>query len=279
MAALGEDKPAEYAVNEGNYQTEVRPEAEYQVLQDTNTEELMDADQKSTFHLDFFRKVLGIVSLQVVITAAVIAIFISSEDTSDWLIENFWLAIVTFCVGLVLLFLPICVKPLASRVPYNYLNLMTFVTFTQTTCIAITLSIFCCMVPVMVVVCAGVGTIYITLAMAVASWFVPPMQVTSKRSLACSTLTICLFDMALFMGFGFSQALNISPAYTVFFIQMICAFGSLLYGIYIFLDLVMILTGNRYGVTSDDYILAAIVVYIDMLRVFIFLLRVLGSKR
>ena len=67
----------------------------------------------------------------------------------------------------------------------------------------------------MVVVCAGVGTIYITVAMAVAAWFVLPTQVDSKKSLGCSALLITMLDLALFMGFGFSAALGIGAGYTV----------------------------------------------------------------
>ena len=61
--------------------------------------------------------------------------------------------------------------------------------------------------------------------------------------------------------------------------QILCAICSLLYGAYIFIDLLMILGGSRYGVTSDDYILAAIVVYVDLLRVFLFLLQALARAK
>lgn len=279
MATEAEDKPVEVPLDSAPLDRGPELTGDYQVMQGPDIEEFAISDRQSKRYSDFFRKVLGIVSLQVVITACLISVFIFSEDTADWILENYWLPITTFCLGMITLLLPLCVQTLARRVPYNYLNLVFFVTTTQTTCIGITLAALCCLVPVMVVVCAGVGTIYITVAMAVAAWFVLATQVQSKKSIGCSALLIIMLDLALFLGLGFSAALDIGAGYTVRANQIFCAFFSLFYGVYILIDLILILGGNRYGVTSDDYILAAVLVYLDLLRVFLFLLQVLAKAK
>lgn len=54
-----------------------------------------------------------------------------------------------------------------------------------------------------------------------------------------------------------------------------CAAGILVYGIYVIIDLHMIV--KRLEV--DDYILGALTLYLDLINIFIHILRVLGSKK
>lgn len=60
---------------------------------------------------------------------------------------------------------------------------------------------------------------------------------------------------------------------------MLCGLGVLLYAVYIFVDLVLILDSGRYGVGTDDYIWAAIVVYMDIIQLFICIMRCLSASR
>lgn len=85
------------------------------------------ADRISTHYSDFFRKVTGILCVQVLLTAAVITAFLKDESSKDYLFENYWVLIVAAVVALFSGLLPMCVKPLAHKVPYNYLNLLVFV--------------------------------------------------------------------------------------------------------------------------------------------------------
>jgi len=130
MTTVVDDKPVEAPLDSAPMDRSAELTGDYQVMQGPEVQEFADSDRKSKRHSDFFRKVLGIVSLQVVITACIISIFIFSEDSSDWLLENWELPLTTFFVGMITLLLPLCVKTLAQRVPYNYLNLVFFVTAT-----------------------------------------------------------------------------------------------------------------------------------------------------
>jgi FtsH-binding integral membrane protein len=56
-----------------------------------------------------------------------------------------------------------------------------------------------------------------------------------------------------------------------------CVIGVILCGFYILIDLMMIMTPG--AISYDDYILGAINLYIDMIRMFIYILAILGSKK
>ena len=58
------------------------------------------------------------------------------------------------------------------------------------------------------------------------------------------------------------------------FYALLCAIGA---GIYIIIDLIMIMIPG--GFDLDDYILAALMLYIDIIRLFFYILIAFGSKK
>ena len=55
--------------------------------------------------------------------------------------------------------------------------------------------------------------------------------------------------------------------------------GALLFGVYVVLDTQMIVGGRRKQFTIDDYILGALMLYIDIVQLFLYILSILGSDR
>ena len=53
--------------------------------------------------------------------------------------------------------------------------------------------------------------------------------------------------------------------------------GVLIVGFYILIDLVQIMTPDV--ISYDDYILGAMMLYIDIVRMFVYILMILGSKK
>jgi hypothetical protein len=78
-------------------------------------------------------------------------------------------------------------------------------------------------------------------------------------------LQLIFMLMMLFVGFDSW----IFAAYAVI--------GVVVTGIYILIDLVKIITPG--GISYDDYILGAIMLYVDLLRMFIYLLALLGKRK
>ena len=65
---------------------------------------------------------------------------------------------------------------------------------------------------------------------------------------------------------GFSQAL----------LLVYGSVGVLIVGFYILIDLVQIMTPD--AISYDDYILGAMMLYIDIVRMFLYILMILGKK-
>jgi FtsH-binding integral membrane protein len=64
-----------------------------------------------------------------------------------------------------------------------------------------------------------------------------------------------------------------------FWNNLLCALGVIIFGIYIIIDTQLIMGSHKYGITMDDYILGALILYIDIIQLFIYILRLLSERR
>ena len=77
-----------------------------------------------------------------------------------------------------------------------------------------------------------------------------------------------LIIISFFIGLG---ALN----------TLYCALGVILYGLYLIIDTMMICKGKGMsgrGCQMDDYIIGAMMLYLDIIMMFVYILQLLGSK-
>ncbi len=62
-----------------------------------------------------------------------------------------------------------------------------------------------------------------------------------------------------------------------------CAIGLVFYSIYLIVDTMMIVKDKKslggYGIDHEDYIVAALMLYLDIVMIFIYILKLLGSSR
>jgi len=50
-----------------------------------------------------------------------------------------------------------------------------------------------------------------------------------------------------------------------------------IYSLYIILDVYFIFSRGRYGITHEDYVFAAMILYLDIIQLFLEILRLLGN--
>ena len=55
--------------------------------------------------------------------------------------------------------------------------------------------------------------------------------------------------------------------------------GILIYSIYLVIDTQLIMGGKRYQVEIDDFVLGAVILYTDIIMIFLYILQALSSKR
>jgi len=76
--------------------------------------------------IGFIRKVYGILSFQLVITALVCVLPLISMGVRMFLLRNFWLAILASVISLAISCTLSCVPSVARSVPTNYILLLIF---------------------------------------------------------------------------------------------------------------------------------------------------------
>lgn len=76
--------------------------------------------------LNYVKKVFGILSLQLLVTAAACFAPFLDEDIQEFFEDNFWIAILFSILGCTASCMMCCKKELTRRTPHNYLILIFF---------------------------------------------------------------------------------------------------------------------------------------------------------
>ena len=57
-----------------------------------------------------------------------------------------------------------------------------------------------------------------------------------------------------------------------------CFLSAIMFGIYLVADTQMIIGKGRYEINDDDYILGALILYMDMIQLFLYILKILAES-
>ena len=75
------------------------------------------------------------------------------------------------------------------------------------------------------------------------------------------------------LGMTFFMLSLFSIFFYSYFVQMfLCALGVCIFGLYLIFDTQLILGEGRYSLSIDDYVLGAMVLYVDIIMIFIYML-------
>lgn len=213
----------------------------------------------SMMRMGFIRKVYGILSIQLLLTVAFMSCaFIESFNIFlKTHLVYFWIAL----AGSLIIILPlICFKKLARGVPQNYILL-----FLWTLCESYMLATAVAYYDPRIVMLAGIMTMAITVSLTI-------YACTTKTDFTfLGGLLFCLVCMMLCWGI-------FSLIFGVIFETLYCILGLLLYSVYLIYDTQLIM--GKFGVefTIDDYIYAALNIYIDIIQIFLYLLQLFGRR-
>jgi FtsH-binding integral membrane protein len=84
----------------------------------------------------------------------------------------------------------------------------------------------------------------------------------------------------MFMGmfmliFGYGASYAAYNAMNIFY----CTVGVIIFGLYLIYDTQLILGGKRFQLDYDDYILGAMMLYMDIIRIFLYILEIVQRCR
>ena len=229
----------------------------------SNDEELSEESIQIAVRNGFIRKVYSILSVQLIITFGAVFLF-QIPSLKLFIFKNQSLAgnTLVFCsLAFLTLFLVLaCNRNLSRTVPYNY-----YILFAITLCESL--------------VCGIVSSLYSfqIVATALALTIISTLAITFY---ACTTKTnFSYYRMGMFIVF--SQIFMIGLIASLFRLQALYALYTFLMtimiGIYLVYDTQLIMGKFGVGYSVDDYIFATLEIYMDIIRLFLLILRIVAK--
>jgi FtsH-binding integral membrane protein len=179
------------------------------------------------------------------------------------MVTQFWLAVVAAVLALAISCALVCISGLARTVPTNYILLFTF-----TLLEAYGVAFMCAIVnDGMVVLGAAFMTAGITIALTLYAVFTK------------TDFTACGGVIAVIGGAFFIFSL-ISIFFGSTFRLVLACIGVIIFGLYLVFDTQYIVGGRhrKHTVSKEDYILGAMILYIDIIQIFMYLLEIFMNK-
>lgn len=205
--------------------------------------------------LGFIRKVYSILAVQLSITAIFVGLASGVPEIGSWMLGRPGLLIAAIVGYFATAFPIICCRGLSRRVPINYILLGTF-----TVCLTIMCGYIAMNYDYQIVLAAMTCTAAVTIAVTVYA-----MTTKSDFTIFGPVLFIVGFVFVFicpFFFFWWGRALHL----------VYCVLGIILFSFYLLFDTQLIMGGKRYECSIDDYILAAMILYLDIINIFLYIL-------
>ena len=213
--------------------------------------------------LRFIRKVLGIVAVQLYITTAITLIPTLNPNAAVWILAHkgwFWFALILMLTTNLAI---ICAPNVAREVPTNYLLLLAF-TAAESYLVAYTSSLY---QPGSVLMAAFLAA-SVVLGLTI-------YALTTKRDFSMSGGSLFIFGIAISICSLVLLFVPDSPFWTVVY----SGASVILFGFYLIYDVQIIVGGGRYEIDMDDYVIGALIVYMDIIMLFLHILKLIGEKK
>nr|XP_006824024.1 PREDICTED: protein lifeguard 1-like [Saccoglossus kowalevskii] len=209
----------------------------------------------------FIRKVYLILMVQLLCTMGFIALFVLNEDVKMFVWRNSWIYWMSYALFIVFFIFLVCCEKIRRSYPTNVIMLALFTLCLSYMAGTISSTYDTKSVLIAFGICAGV-----CLGVTIFS-----IQTKFDFTTCGSVLFMC--SLALFL-FGFICIFT----YNNILQTVYAGLGALLFSAFLAFDTQLIIGGKRYEISPEDYVFAALNLYIDMVYIFLFLLRLVGGS-
>ncbi|XP_054168152.1 protein lifeguard 1-like [Oppia nitens] len=208
----------------------------------------------------FVQKVYSILSLQLFITFGLTAIVVLTPSIKHWVQHNLWIYIFAYCFFFVLYITLICCPGPRRTYPTNFILLFLF---------TISLSIMVAMISAFhdlfsVLTAAGITAVCCT---AVSLFSCYTKFDFTRLWWVLSIASLGLIIMAILMLIMRTKILLILYA----------GIGTVVFMLFLAYDTQMILGGKKYELSAEEYILGSLLLYLDIVNIFLLILRLVGG--
>ena len=233
-------------------------EESFDVIDDDNTEKQI----QQKIRVGFIRKVYGIILFQLSITTIVIYYAVTLQNFQQFILSS--TGIVYLCLaGVIFTEIPImCCQSVAQAVPFNYILLIIF-TLCESYLLAYTTIYY---EPLHVLICAG-----ITLAIVIGLTFYAAFTKTDLTICGGALVSLSIIMIILSVIGMFYRSL--------FYQTLVNSCGIFLFSIYLIYDTQLVIGKNKNFISTDSYIIGAMMIYIDIASLFIRILMSFAKKK
>jgi FtsH-binding integral membrane protein len=213
---------------------------------------------QTQMRLGFIRKVLGILGSQIFLTVLFCLLSMSSRSFLEFQMKNMAIFFICLIGSIVIPICLICFNSALRKVPHNYILLFTFTFFES-----YIVSFICGMSNPKLVFMAACMTFGMVLTLALYAFYTKTDFSTKGGALfifGCAFLMLSIFGL-------FTQ--------NKIFHIILCSIGIVMFGFYIVYDLQLIIGNKSNMLETDEYILAAFMLYTDIIGMFLEILKLL----
>ncbi|KAK2910493.1 protein lifeguard 1 [Channa argus] len=212
----------------------------------------------------FIRKVYLTLMIQLLVTVGIICAFLYWDDLRKWTRHNNWFSYALMAAVLVLIVAMSCCDNLRRRVPLNFIALGLFT-------IAEGL-----MLGSVTVYFEAEAVLWAVGATALVSFALSLFAMQSKWDFTTANGSLWVFAWTLFSFALLCAILRSQYLYIVY-----ACLGTLLFSLYLVFDTQLILGGKhrKYEVSPEEYVFAALNLYLDIISLFLLLLQLIGLCR
>lgn len=210
----------------------------------------------------FVSKVYSILTVQLVFTSLLIGAFVLNNDTKHYFKHAQGWMFVGFAVFFVTYLILVCVESARRSTPCNFI-LLSILTLGYGLVAAIT----SCRYDTKIVLFAFAAT-------AISCFLIAAFARSTTFDMTNCGTTLCLLGLA-HMVIGIIMVLVLVPMGYANVASLILSIGgALLASLYLIFDLQLIMGGRKCELSPEEYILGAIMLYTDIIQIFIYLLEI-----
>lgn len=211
----------------------------------------------------FIRKVYSILMAQLSVTLAFIAWFLYHEPTRRFVYNNSWLFFVALVVVFVAMITLACCGEVRRKAPTNYILLGVF-TLAESFLLGVTSASY---QAVEVLMAVGI-TAAVCLALTLFAFQTKYDFTMCGGFLLVSVVILLIFGIVAI----FVHNKIVSLVYA--------SLGALIFSMYLIYDTQLMMGGShKYSISPEEYVFAALNLYVDVINIFIYILTIIGASR
>ncbi|XP_058241442.1 protein lifeguard 1 [Hemibagrus wyckioides] len=209
----------------------------------------------------FIRKVFSVVTVQLLVTFSIVCVFTFSETVRKAVQDEIWIYLSSYIIFMVVALALSFSSSLCRKHPWNFIAL-SVVTLSLSFMVGTVASYH----DTTAVIIAMGSTLVISFSIIIFS-----AQTRVDFTVCNGILIVLAVDLLMF---GFFSTFYYSNVLQIVYGSL----GALLYALFLAVDCQMVLGRQKYSLSPEEYVFAALVIYLDIIAIFLYILMILGGS-